>query len=66
MKQELASRALNIAVAALPEPEKSAAQIEWEYAATVERNSPLISQLGPALGLDEEQLDALFRQAVTL
>ena len=57
---------VDVAIAALPEPEKSAAQIEWEYAATVERNSPLISQLGPALGLDDAQLDALFRQAVTL
>lgn len=57
---------VDAAIAALPEPAKSAAQIEWEYAATVERNSPLISQLGPALELDDEQLDALFRQAVTL
>lgn len=57
---------VDAAIAALPEPAKSAAQIEWEYAATVERDSPLISQLGPALGLDDEQLDALFRQAVTL
>lgn len=57
---------VDAAIAALPEPEKSAAQIEWEYAATVERNSPLIAQLGPALGLGDAQLDALFRQAVTL
>ncbi len=57
---------VDVAIASLPEPAKSAVQIEWEYAATVERNSPLIAQLGLGLGLDNEQLDALFRQAVTL
>lgn len=57
---------VDAAIASLPEPEKSAAQIEWEYTATVERDSPLISQLGPALGLDDEQLDALFSEAAGL
>lgn len=43
-----------------------AARIEWEYAATVERVSPLILSLGSALGLSDEQLDELFVLAASL
>lgn len=58
---------VDAAIAAIPDPvQRKAAEIEWEYAATVERGSPLIAQLGPALGLNDEQLDALFAQAATL
>ncbi|MGE0024329.1 MAG: hypothetical protein AB7S70_11940 [Hyphomicrobium sp.] len=32
----------------------------WEYALTIERNSPFIAALAPALGLSSEQIDALF------
>ena len=49
-------------VSQLPED----AQIEWEYAGQVERQSSLMSTLGAALGLTEEQLDDLFRFAETL
>lgn len=45
-------------------PEES--QIEWEYAARVERKSPLVASLGAALGLTETQLDDLFKLAITL
>jgi len=41
-------------------------QIEWEYAAVVERSSPLVASLGGALGLTEVQLDDLFKLAATL
>ena len=41
-------------------------QIEWEYAGSVERNSPLVQSLGAALGLTETQLDDLFILAATL
>jgi hypothetical protein len=37
-----------------------AAQIEWEYAATVERTNPLIAALASALALTPGQVDALF------
>lgn len=43
-----------------------AAQIEWEYAQTVERNSPLVQQIATGLSLDEQQLDSLFTQAAAL
>lgn len=51
---------VDAAIAAMPSPQKEAAQIEWEYAATVERNAPLTASLGQALGLTEQQLDDLF------
>lgn len=37
-----------------------AAQIEWEYAATVERSNPLIAALASALSLTGSQVDDLF------
>jgi hypothetical protein len=49
--------------AAITDP---AAQIEWEYATTVERNSPLVQNLSIGLGLTEQQLDDLFTTAATL
>ena len=54
------------AIAGLPSPQKEAAQIEWEYSAEVKRDSALVTQLAPALGLDAAALDALFTQAATL
>jgi len=54
------------AFAQLPEPHRTAAQIEWEYATSIERNSPLVSQFGPLLGLTEAQIDDLFTQAAAL
>lgn len=43
-----------------------AAQIEWEYAQTVDRSSHLIAQLTPALGFTEQQMDDLFTAAALL
>lgn len=57
---------VDVALAGLPEPQKSAAQIEWEYATSVERSSPLVTSLGGALGLTGAQIDALFIQAAAL
>lgn len=57
---------VNAALASLPSPQKEAAQIDWEYATAIERNSPLISQLGPALGMTDAQIDDLFALAATL
>lgn len=54
------------AIDQLPEPQKSAAKIEWEYAASVERQSDFVAQMGQALGLDDAQLDALFTAAAAL
>lgn len=43
-----------------------ATAIEWEYASTIERASPLVSAIAAQLGLTSAQLDALFEVAVTL
>ena len=51
------------AIVDLPEPDRTAAEIEWEYAQEVRREIPLTAMLGAALGLDDAALDALFVQA---
>lgn len=50
----------------LPEPQKTTAQIEWEYSNTMQRSNPLILALSPALNLTSEQIDELFIQGATL
>lgn len=53
-------------IAAMPSPQKEAAQIEWEYSQTVERNRELVAVLAPALGLDGTGTDQLFIEAAKL
>ena len=53
-------------LAALPSPQKDAAQIEWQDALVFERGHPLIATMGAALGLTDVQIDTLFRTAATL
>ena len=49
------------AIDAIPDvTARRAALIDWEYATDVRRDSPLIAQLGPALGLTNAQIDELF------
>ena len=54
------------AINALPEPQKSAARIEWDYSSEVHRNRAFVLTLAAALNLSTEQLDSLFTQAATL
>ena len=51
---------IDAAIAAMPTPQKEAAQIEWEYAVDVRRDSLLVLNLAAALGLTDVQVDALF------
>lgn len=51
---------VDAAIDGMPEPQKSAARIEWEYSTEVQRNNGFVAALGPALGMTEEQIDALF------
>lgn len=44
----------------------AAAKIEWEYAAEVDRNSPLVANLATMLNLSGAQLDDLFVMANSL
>ena len=58
---------VDAAIAAIPDPaQRKAAEIEWEYAQTVDRNSPFTQQMAAGLNLTAEQLDALFTQAAGL
>ena len=41
-------------------------QIEWEYAATVDRVSPFTQGMATALGLSETDMDNLFTLAASL
>ena len=54
------------AINSLPEPDKTKAQIEWEYSNALERNNSFVATLGAALGLNAAALDALFIQAAQL
>lgn len=47
-------------------PDKDKAQIEWEYATTFNRTHPLIETVGGALGLTDQQIDAMWLAAVSL
>lgn len=40
--------------------QRAAAQIEWEYAQIIHRNSPLVSTMGALLSLTTNDLDNLF------
>jgi len=53
--------AVEAGIAAIPDPtQRRAAEIEWEYANEIQRQSPLILALGPTLGLSDSQIDELF------
>jgi hypothetical protein len=53
-------------LAGIPGVQGKLARAEWRESNTVERNRPLVAQLGAALGLSSAQLDALFIQAAGL
>lgn len=57
---------VSVAIDSLEEPQRTAASIEWDYSQVVERDRELVAMLGPMLGLDDEALDDLFREAATL
>ena len=54
------------ALAAMTGPTGEAARIEWEYAAELRRDHPLVASLSAALGLSSAQLDGLFTAAAGL
>lgn len=55
--------AVDAVIDSLPEPDRTAARIEWEYSGSVRRHQPFVLQLAPAIGLDSAGLDALFIDA---
>jgi hypothetical protein len=57
---------VDAAIDGMPEPQKSAARIEWEYSNEVQRHNSFVSALGPALGMTSAQIDQLFIAASKL
>ena len=57
---------VDAAIASMPEPQKTAASIEWEYSNALQRSNPFVAQLGAALGIDSAGIDALFVEAAKL
>ncbi|MEN5106647.1 hypothetical protein [Brucella anthropi] len=54
------------AISALPEPARSEATIEWDFASEFRRLHPLIIQLIPLLSLTDEQVDYVWEQFSTV
>lgn len=50
----------------LPEPNRSLAKVDWEYATNFYRNNPMIGAVGQLLNLTNEQIDEIFRQGEKL
>lgn len=44
---------------------KAAAQVEWEYAVVFERDHALIASLAASMGLSSQDVDNIFRIAIT-
>ena len=54
------------AINLIPDPDQTKVRTEWEYAATVQRDSEWVATLQPALGLTDQQMDDLFNLAASL
>ena len=50
----------------MPEPNRSLAKVDWEYATNVYRNNAMIMAVGQLLNLTNEQIDEIFRQGEKL
>ena len=57
---------VDAAIASLPEPQKSAALIEWNFSNELQRGNAFVATLGAALGLSDAQVDQLFITAAAL
>jgi hypothetical protein len=55
------------AIAAMPDgPAKDEAKIEWEYATSFNRTHSLLELIGAGFGLSPEQIDEMWREALTI
>lgn len=54
------------AINSLPEPNKTKAQIEWDYSNALQRDNSFVAVLGAALGLTDEDVDNLFIEGATM
>lgn len=58
--------AVDAAIEAMPEPARTEARIEWNFAGCVEKSSPLIQSLAPQIGINQKDLTELFNGAARL
>ena len=54
---------IDAAINSLPEPQKSAAKIEWEYSQEVQITSKMAAFIAQIIGLSSEQVNQLFIKA---
>lgn len=66
LREGITEEVIDAALESLPSPTKELAIIEWKYALSFDRNRSLVSDVGSLLGWTSEQLDDLWRYAVTL
>lgn len=64
--QEGLMTSVNLAIEGMDEPNRTVVKTEWEYASVVERRSPWIAAMATALGMNDEQMDDLFKLARTI
>lgn len=58
---------IEAALAAIEDPtQKTVAEIFWKESLHFERDNPVLNQLAGAIGMTQDDLDNLFRQAVSL
>ncbi|MCC4289476.1 phage tail fiber protein [Vreelandella aquamarina] len=65
-KHELLTGVTDAIAAIEDEQQRQVAEIEWEYATTIERSAPWVNDLYGSLGLTPEGVDELFREAALL
>lgn len=58
--------AVEAAIVALPEPQRTVARIEWNAGGVVERSSPTVALIAAATSMSESDLNALFQAASQL
>lgn len=57
---------IDSAIAGLPDPTKTVAQIQWEYSNDFLRDNPMVAMVGQMLSWTSSQLDSLWHLAATL
>lgn len=57
---------INTAIDAMPEPQKTLARVEWEYASVFERSNVLVGTVALLLGWSDSELDSLWDDALGL
>lgn len=55
--------AIQQAIEAMPDPQRTAANIEWEFATVIRRDHAMLNAMAAQMGMSSEQLDDLFRAA---